>query len=188
MQQARCLHTEQVFDGRMLDVRVDRVRLPNGSEGDLEVVHHPGAAAVVAIDAEEHVLLVRQYRYATGQWITEVPAGKLDASETPEQCARRELEEEVGVRARTWTSMGSIWTTPGFTNERIWLFLASDLEDGRQKLDPDEVLSTIRWPLPRALEQAVHGDLLDAKTVCALLRVPAHRQHHQDASRSRGRP
>jgi ADP-ribose pyrophosphatase len=117
------------------------------------------------------VLLVRQYRYATGGFLLEVPAGKLDPDEAPESCAAREVEEETGFRPRRLDPLGFIWTTPGFTDERIWLFLARDLEATRQVLQHDEVLTVVRMPLPDAVERAVSGEIEDGKSVCALLRA-----------------
>jgi ADP-ribose pyrophosphatase len=165
------LERTRPYRGRVVDLRVDRIRLPNGRETELEVIRHSGAAAVVALDAERRVLLVRQYRYATGGWLLEVPAGKLDPGETPERCAARELEEETGYAARRLESLGWIWTTPGFTDERIWLYLASDLEVGGQSLEADECLSLERLPLADAVERATEGEIRDGKSVCALLRA-----------------
>ena len=138
------------------------------------MVRHPGAAAVVPVDGEGRVLLVRQYRHATAGWILEVPAGKLDHGETPEACAVREVEEETGFRPRGLVSLGWIWTTPGFTDEKIWLFLARDLAAGRQDLQIDEALSVERVPVQDAIAMASSGEITDAKSVCALLRAASH--------------
>lgn len=166
------LDSAQAFDGRVLDLRVDRVRLPNGAEAELEVIRHQGASAVVPVTANGDVLLVRQYRHATGDYLLEVPAGKLDfGTEDPEQCARRELEEETGFRAGELSSLGWIWTTPGFADERIWLFLATDLGPGRQDLEPDEVIELVEMPLEEAAEMALNGEITDSKSICALLRA-----------------
>lgn len=166
------LARRDVFDGRIVRLSVDRVRLPNGNVVELELVRHPGAAAVVALDASGDALLVRQYRYASGGWLLEVPAGKLDGGEVPESCAARELEEETGHRAGRLVPMGRIWTTPGFTDEQIWLFLATDLTETAATPQRDEVLSLERVPLARAVEMAARGDIHDAKSICALLRAP----------------
>lgn len=160
--------------GRMIGVTVDAVTLPNGRTVDLEIVRHPGAAAVVPVDADNNVVLVRQVRYAAGGWLLEVPAGKLDEGEAPEACAARELQEETGYRAKKLIPMGRIWTSPGFTDERIWLFLATELEPVPQALEADEVLTIERLPLREALERALRGEIEDAKSVCALLRAPRH--------------
>lgn len=159
-----------VFRGRVLDVGVEEVELPNGVACSLEVVRHGGAAAVVPLTADGDVVLVRQFRHAAGGWLLEVPAGKLDAGERPIDCARRELAEETGVRASTWHELGWIWTTPGFCDERIWLYLASDLEPASQRLEHDELLEVVRMPLAEAVSLAEH-DMPDAKSAIALLRA-----------------
>ncbi len=173
------LASREIFTGRTIRLTVDSVRLPNGMEVDLERIHHVGAAAVVPVTAEGEVLLVRQARWATGGWLLEVPAGKLDRStdggtEAPEACAARELEEETGFRAGHFEPLGWIWTTPGFADEKIWLFLATDLIPTQQTLEADEILHVERMPFAQAVEQALSGEIPDGKTVCALLRA-AHR-------------
>jgi ADP-ribose pyrophosphatase len=160
-----------VFAGRRIEMRIDRVRLPGGVEHDFEMIHHPGAAAVVPLLASGEVLMVRQYRWATGGWLLEVPAGTLDGGESPEQCAIRELEEETGYRPGQLQPLGWIWTTPGFTDERIWLYLATGLAAGRQALERDELLTIERLPLARAAAMAASGDIVDGKSVAALLRA-----------------
>ena len=165
------LETKPLFKGRVVELSVDTVRLPNGQVCDLEMIHHPGAAAVVPVDDEQRVVLIRQYRYATGGFVLEVPAGKLDGGEPPETCARREVLEETGYRPGRLEAMGWIWTTPGFTNERIWLFLATGLVQDRQDLQADEVLTVERLPLEEAVERAARGEITDAKSVCALFRA-----------------
>jgi len=165
------LETKPLFKGRVVELSVDTVRLPNGQVCDLEMIHHPGAAAVVPVDDEQRVVLIRQYRYATGGFVLEVPAGKLDGGEPPETCARREVLEETGYRPGRLEAMGWIWTTPGFTNERIWLFLATGLLQDRQDLQVDEVLTVERLPLEEAVERAARGEITDAKSVCALFRA-----------------
>ncbi len=170
------LGTTPVYQGRIVDLRLERVRLPGGGVCELEIIHHPGAAAVVPVDDDGNALLVRQYRHATGGWLLEVPAGKLDRGEAPEECAIREVEEETGFRSRTLVPMGWVWTTPGFTDEKIWLFLALHLETGRQDLQPDEALTVERIPLAEAVAMASRGEIQDAKSVCALLRAPVFRE------------
>jgi ADP-ribose pyrophosphatase len=132
------------------------------------MVRHPGAAAVVPFVSTEEVLLLRQYRHAAGGTIWEVPAGKLDG-EDPEVCAARELEEEAGQRAGRLEKLAAIWTTPGFTDERIHLFAAFDLEPVPQRLDEDEVIEVVRLPLADALGLIWSGELCDAKSALALL-------------------
>lgn len=176
MAEAGIVSTRLVHDGRVVRLSVDEVRLPNGNVCTLEIVRHPGAAAVVPLDAEGYVHLVRQYRYATGGYLLEVPAGKLDPGEDPAGCAVREVEEEVGMRARRLEPLGWLWTTPGFTDERIWLYLATDLAPTRQELQPDEVLAVERVPFEDAVAMAERGDLVDAKSALALLRAAALRR------------
>lgn len=165
------LDSREVFRGRTVNLDVDRVRLPNGKEMDFEMIHHPGAAAVVPVLDDGTVLLVRQYRYATGGYLLEVPAGKLDPGEAPENCALRETEEEVGYRPGKLQPLGWIWTTPGFADEKIWLYLATALEPTRQTLGDDEVLSIERMALREAVEKAARGEIHDSKSACALMRA-----------------
>ena len=159
--------------GRVVVLYAETAELPGGKRVELEVVRHPGAAAVVPFVSPEEILLIHQHRHATGGRIWEVPAGKLDG-ESPEACAARELEEEAGQRAGRLLALGSIWTTPGFTDERIHLFAAFDLEPVPQRLDHDEVLEVARVPFARALEMVWSGELCDAKSALALLHA-AHR-------------
>jgi ADP-ribose pyrophosphatase len=174
---AERLSTRTVFRGRVVELSVDRVRLPNGRESDMELVHFAGAAAVLPIVATadgEEAVLVRQYRHAAGGWLLELPAGKLDPGEEPEACARRELAEETGYRAAELEPLGWIWSTPGATDERIWLFAARVTGDGgAAALEDDEVLERCRLPLAEAVRRAVSGEIHDAKTACALLRWAA---------------
>jgi ADP-ribose diphosphatase len=168
---AETIDRRPIYDGRVVRLSVDRVRLPNGNVTELELIRHPGAAAALPLAEDGTVLLVRQYRHATSDWLLEVPAGKLDPGEAPESCALRELEEETGVRASRLEPLGWIWTTPGFTDERIWLYLACDLAPSRQELQHDEVLSVVRMPLAEAVEAAASGEIRDAKSVCTILRA-----------------
>ena len=163
----------EIFRGRIISVRQDEVTLPNGGRVTLDVVHHPGAAAIVAVDADDTVALLRQFRHAVGGYIWEVPAGTLGDGEAPADCARRELEEETGLVAAQWTPLGSIITTPGFCDERIHLFLARDLRTTAAALEDDEVLTVSRVPLARALEMIVGGEIEDAKSIAALYRARA---------------
>jgi ADP-ribose pyrophosphatase len=165
----------EIYKGKVVHLVVERVTLPNGHTTTLEVVHHPGAAAVVPFLSREEVLLVRQYRHATGGYLLEVPAGKLDPGEMPEACAHRETEEETGYRPGRLERLGSIWTTPGFTDEVIHLFAAYDLASSTSRPEDDEVLSVERLSFAEAVAQVERGEIRDAKSVCALL-LAAHRQ------------
>ncbi len=173
MRQGELLHSRSVYSGRIVKLSLDSVRLPNGNVAELEVIRHQGAAAAVPVDDDGSVLLVRQYRHAAGGWLLEVPAGKLDAGEPPDVCARREVEEETGFLPTRLVPLGWIYTTPGFTDEKIWLFMATGLRATRQRLQNDEVLQVERMPLQDARRRAIDGEIVDAKSVCALLRVAA---------------
>ena len=168
---ARKIASRSIYSGRIVDLAVETVELPNGSRCELELIRHPGAAAVVPLLDDGQVLLVRQYRHAAGGWIHEVPAGKLDAGEAPESCAARELEEETGYRAGRLEALGWIFTTPGFTDEKIWLYRATDLALTQQRLQRDEVLRVERMPLAAALAMAADGRIVDGKSICALFRA-----------------
>ena len=173
MKNPQVLESRQIYKGKVVDLAVERIELPNGSTTELEIIRHPGAAAMVPLTSNGDVLLVRQYRYATKGWLLEVPAGKLDPREGPEVCAARELEEEVGHRPGELVSLGWIWTTPGFTDEKIWLYLARGLVTGRQNLEGDEILTIERVPLGQAVAKVHKGEICDGKSVCALLRAAA---------------
>ena len=170
----RVLSSRTAWDGGWLQVEVEQVALPDGREAEMFRVRHPGAAAIVPVDDDGQVLLLRQYRHAIGRWVLEIPAGKIDDGEEVAAGAARELEEETGYRPRELIGLGSIWTSPGFTDERIWLFLARGLESGRQDLEADELLEIERMPMEWALEMAVNGELEDGKSVSALLRARRH--------------
>jgi len=164
-----------VHDGRIVHLSVDTVRFPDGSIGELELIRHSGASAVLPLlgergDPEAEILLIRQYRYASGGYMLEVPAGRPDApGEDWELCARRELEEETGMVAGRVTRMTGIFTTPGFTDEFIHLFLAEDLTPGTSAHDDDEFIETVRMPLSIALARIANGEITDGKTIIALL-------------------
>ena len=157
-----------IHKGRILDFRLEQVTLPNGATITLDMVRHPGAAAVVAVDANREVTLIHQFRHAADGFIWEIPAGTLNAGEEPEACARRELREEAGLDADEWTRLGSILTSPGFCDERIHLYLARGLHQGAQQLDHDEILSLKRVPFAQALQMIRTGEIQDAKSIAAL--------------------
>ncbi|HET7462718.1 MAG TPA: NUDIX hydrolase [Longimicrobium sp.] len=164
-----------VHKGRIVDLGIDTVRYPNGSKGELEMIRHSGASAVLPVlsdpDGDDPILLlVRQYRYAAGGWLYEVPAGRPDHPGEPwEQVARRELLEEAGVTAGELRHLTTIWTTPGFTDERIHLYLATNLSAGQTSYDPDEFMEPVRMPLSQALAMVRDGEITDGKTICTLL-------------------
>lgn len=170
LMERRVLH-----EGRLLKVSLDRVRFPDGSEGELEMVRHPGASAVLpvvgSLDAPDpDVLLLRQYRYASGGYLYEVPAGMPAGEAEPwEACAGRELEEETGYRAGTLEPLTRIYTTPGFCDEVIRLYLAAELTPGETRLDDDEFLEVVRVPFSRAVEMVRDGEIVDCKSVATIL-------------------
>jgi ADP-ribose pyrophosphatase len=158
-----------VFKGRVLTLNLERVRLPNGRVAELEIAHHPGGAAVVALDADGRVCLLRQFRHAAGGWITELPAGKLDGGEPPLECAQRELAEEAGVTAGRWDKLGEYFSSPGVFTEVIHLFLARDLAAAEARPEEHEVFEASWVPLEEAAALAAGGQLQDAKTLIGLL-------------------
>ena len=167
------MKTRVVHRGRSITVRVEEAELPDGRRVELDVVRHPGAAAVVPFESQDRVLLLRQYRHAAGGTIWEVPAGKLDG-DTPEVCAAKELEEEAGRRAGRLERLASIFTTPGFTDEVIHLFAAFDLAPVPMRLEEDEVIEVVPTSLSDALDLVWKGEMRDAKSALALVHA-AHR-------------
>lgn len=165
-----------VFTGRVVQLNIEQVRLPNDHVATLEIVHHPGGAAVVALDAANRVCLVRQYRHAAGGYIWEFPAGKLDDKEPPLQTAQRELEEEAGRRASQWRSLGEYLSSPGFLTEIVYLFLATDLTEVPNRLEAGEVLEAHWLPFEQVMQMAHSGELRDGKSLAALLRAAAYVQ------------
>jgi len=162
---------KEIYRGRVVNLEVETVTLPNGATVELEIIRHQGAVAVVPLKDDGTVLLIRQYRHAAGGYIYEVPAGKLDPGEDPRHCAARELEEEIGCRASSLEHMLTFYTTPGFTDEVIHLFLATGLAPGTQKLDHDEVLEVVEMPLDTAIARIGDGTIRDAKTIVGLQSV-----------------
>jgi ADP-ribose pyrophosphatase len=167
------VNSKLVYEGRSISVFVEDAVLPNGQTVALDIVRHPGASAVVPFESDDDVLLIRQFRHAAGGTIWEVPAGKLDG-EAPAICAARELEEEAGRRAGRLVPLGAIWTTPGFTDERIHLFAAFDLEAVPHRREADEVIEVVRMSLDTALDLVFRGELSDAKSALALIHAARH--------------
>lgn len=159
-----------LYRGKVIDVNRETATLPNGRDCELEIVRHPGGAAALAIDDQQRVCLLRQYRHAAGGWIWELPAGRLEPDEPPLITAQRELEEEAGLRARSWTPLGRLLSSPGVFTEIIHLYLALDLAPVRARPEADECLEVHWVPYAAALARAQDGDIQDAKTVIALFR------------------
>lgn len=162
---------KMIYDGRVIKVSVDTVDLPNGMRIPLEIVRHPGGAAVVALDAQNRVCLLRQYRHAAGGYIYELPAGKLEPGEPPEVTIKRELVEEAGMSATTWQPLGAYFSSPGVFTEIIHLYLATGLTPVAARPEADEVFEVEWWPLDQAVERARNGELADAKTIIGILRT-----------------
>ena len=163
------------FTGRVIQVTVDEVTLPNGAHAELEVVHHPGGAVVVAIDSHERVCLLRQYRYVAAGWIWELPAGKLEPNEPPLTTAQRELTEEAGIGARRWSSLGSYLSSPGVFSEVLHLFLAEELSMRAAVPEANEVIEVHWLPFEQACASALNGEFRDGKTIVGLLRAAQRR-------------
>lgn len=165
----------RVQRGVMLEMVTEEVELPGGRRATLDLIRHPGASAVVPFLSDDEILLIRQYRYAAGGEIYEIPAGKLEPGESPEACALRELEEETGYRAGRLEALGDILTTPGFTDERIHLFAAYELSAGTQSLDDDELIQLVPVRFAEALEMVWRNEIPDAKSSLALLHAARRR-------------
>jgi len=165
---AKLNNTVTLYEGRIFKLLRENVTLNNGVTVDLDVIHHPGASAMVPLSGNGTVILIKQYRHALRDFIWEIPAGTLDPNETPIECAKRELIEETGFSANTWQKLGEITPVPGYSNERIHMFLASDLVPARQDLDKDEVLDVHEVPLDEAVQMIHEGAIQDSKTISGL--------------------
>ena len=168
------ISSRRIYTGRIISLDVDTVRFPNGTTGELEVIRHSGASAVVPflddpVVADPRIVLIRQYRYAASGYLFEIPAGRLDAGEAPDACARRELREETGYSAAHLTPMTTFYTTPGFTDERIHLFAGTGLVAGTAELEVDEILELHTTRLSAALSMIAKGEIQDGKTMIGLM-------------------
>lgn len=168
------ISSTRAYTGRVISLDVDLVRFPDGTTGELEIIRHPGASAVVPFlsdpaGPDPQVLLLKQYRYATGGTLFEIPAGRLEPGELPEVCARRELLEETGCTADSIVPLTSMFTTPGFTDERIHLFMATGIVRGEAQREPDEFMEVVTLSLAVALRMVESGEIQDAKTALGLL-------------------
>jgi ADP-ribose pyrophosphatase len=166
--------SSRVYTGKIVSLDVDSIRFPDGSIGELEMIRHSGASAIVPFlsdpqGEDPQVLMIRQYRYAADGYLYEIPAGRLDKGENPRDCAARELKEETGCTAEHFDHLLTIYTTPGFTDEKIHLFMATGLVAGETKHEVDEFLDLHPMRLSRALEMVEAGEIQDAKTVIGLL-------------------
>lgn len=162
---------ETKYEGRIVNIRDDAVKLPDGRSAMREVCEHPGGVAIVALFPDDTILMVRQYRYSTGQEMLEIPAGKLEKGEDPLQCGMRELAEETGYTAEKTTSLGYIYPSPGFLNEIIHLYLAEELYPKNLKCDEDEFLEVERYALSEVLRLIMENKITDAKTIAAVMKT-----------------
>jgi ADP-ribose pyrophosphatase len=169
------LASEPAFAGRIFDVRRETVRFADGREQRLDIVAHPGSFAILACPAPDRFVLVRQYRHPARAWLWELPAGKAESGEAPLDGAARELAEETGYRAGSLREIASFYMTPGFCDERLHLVLAEELTPGERQLDPDEEIEVRVVDLAEAKAMAARGELLDAKTLLALLWLAGER-------------
>ncbi|MEP7291601.1 MAG: NUDIX hydrolase [Chloroflexota bacterium] len=165
------LRTEQIYSGRIIKLSLLDVRLPDGKEAKRELITHPGAVAIVALDEAGNVLLVRQFRSAAHKILLEIPAGTLNPGEDPQACAERELQEETGYRPGKLEALGGIYSAPGYTTEFIHLFYATELSESRLEHDDDEFIEVERVQLDDALDMIDQGVIADGKSVSGLLRV-----------------
>ncbi|HMI56074.1 MAG TPA: NUDIX hydrolase [Gemmatimonadaceae bacterium] len=173
----------RVYTGKIISLDVDTVRFPDGSVGELEMIRHPGASAIVPFLSDPggknpQVLLIRQYRYAANGYLYEIPAGRLDSGEDPRDCAVRELKEETGCTAEQFDHLVTFYTTPGFTDEKIHLFMATGLISGETKHEADEFLDLQPMLLSRALEMVEAGEIQDAKSALGLMFAAGFRAGH----------
>lgn len=168
------IDSRREYTGRVINLDIDRVRFPNGSIGELEIIRHSGASAVIPFlddtaGGDPVILLIRQYRYAADGFIYEIPAGRLEPGEPPEECARRELLEETGCTAEKFEHLYTMYTTPGFTDEKIHLFVATGIARGESHPEPDEFVEVVPTPISAALRMIQDGTIADAKTALSVL-------------------
>lgn len=166
----KIISRETAFAGRVLDVAVEQHQMPDGRHSSFEIIRHPGGAAALPVLPDGRILLIRQFRPALGKMIYEIPAGRLEPGESPRNCAERELREEAGYAAAQIVPLGGLWSTVGFCDEYIHLFLASDLSSVGQSLESDEIIELCPMTLAEALVKVESGAILDSKTQLALLR------------------
>ena len=169
IQQPELIEQRSIFAGRIFETRVDTVLMPDGSQLTREVVDHPGAVAIVPINYNSEVILVRQYRYPAGQRLLEIPAGTLEPDESPDVTAQRELQEEIGFASRNLRALGGFFASPGFCTEFIYLYLARDLVPSKLAGDDDEDINVETIPLSRVDQLIRHGEIQDGKSIAGLL-------------------
>lgn len=167
----KTLNSQMVYDGKIVKVYRDNVELADGHKSFREVVRHSGGVVIVAFRDENTILLVKQYRYPIAKTVLELPAGKLEKGEDPFEAAKRELEEETGYCANKWTDLGYINTSPGFSDEKLYLYLAQDLEFTQCHPDEGEIIQAFEYKYEDVLEMIENGEISDAKTICGIMRA-----------------
>lgn len=165
---AHVLNRTLIHKGRVFELTRERLTLSNGIQTEMDIINHPGAAAIVAVTADRRVLMLQQYRHAVTKTLWEIPAGTLENGEDPLACAQRELVEETGYSAGRWTAIGVTTPVPGYSNERIHLFLAQDLNEAEQDLDADEIIKVEKVAFDRVISMITQGDIEDSKTIAAV--------------------
>ncbi len=178
MDRGKTLSSNRIFEGQVVNLRVDRVRLPDGHESTREVIEHSAAVAIIPIDTEDNILLVRQYRYAPEKELLEIPAGGIDGDETPEEAVRREMQEETGYLPGKVENLGGFYSTPGFCDEYLYLYLAAELTPGRLYAEDTEGITVIPTPLKDIPGLIESGSICDAKSIAGLLTYIQHRKNH----------
>lgn len=163
------MKSTKVFEGKVISVRVDTVELPGAKYAKREIVEHRGAAAILAVDDNENIYMVRQYRKACEEVLLEIPAGKLEIGEKPLDCAKRELKEEVGIVADNMDYMLEFYTSAGFCNEKIHIFLAKGIAHAQRDPDEDEIIEVEKFTIDEVLKKITYGEIVDAKTIIAIL-------------------
>ncbi|MBW2094086.1 MAG: NUDIX hydrolase [Deltaproteobacteria bacterium] len=166
--ETKVLEKTLLHQGRVFKLIREKMRLPNGTTVDLDIIRHPGAAAMVPLKDDGSLVMVRQYRHAVGGYIWEIPAGTLDHGESPLECAKRELIEETGYAAERWEKLGAIIPVPGYSDEKIHIFLAGDLHASLQNLDSDEIIHVREVPFEKAFAMIEKGEIKDSKTITSL--------------------
>ena len=167
----KTISSECIYDGKIMKVCRDDVEISTGQKSVREIVHHSGGVVIAALKDQNTILAVKQFRYPLKETIIELPAGKLEKGENPDFAAQRELEEETGYKASNWKSLGFIYTSPGYSDEKLYLYLAADLEFVGEHPDDGEVLKALEYPLDEFIQKVKFGEISDAKTVCAIMRA-----------------
>lgn len=170
-QNEKKISSEEIYNGKVVKLSVDSVELDNGFKTKREVIHHPGGVCIVALDDEENVFFVEQFRYPFNAALTEIPAGKLEYGENPEECGKRELKEEIGAEAESFEYLGKLYPTVAYDTEIIYMYLARGLSFGEQDLDEGEFLDVKKMPLEKAVKMVMNDELNDSKTQLAILKA-----------------